>query len=68
MNRSCSLNPALIRYTQGTGIFQPLMTFFLKKRDVSFLDIPWIRTAVLLSCPGGHMIAEGLGMEWGRLL
>ena len=68
MNSSCSLNPALIRYTQGTGIFQPLMTFFLKKCDVSFLDIPWIRTAVLLSCPGGHMVAEGLGLEWGRLL
>lgn len=36
------------------------MTFFLKICDVSFLDIPWIRTAVFLNCPGGHMIAE----EW----
>ena len=60
MNSSCSLNSALIRYNQGTGVFQPFMTLFLKICDVSFLDIPWIRTAVFLSCPGGHMIAE----EW----
>lgn len=68
VNSTCSLNPALIRYIQGTGVFQPLMTFCFKKCDVSFPGVPWIRTVVLLSCPGGHMMTEVLGMGWSGLL